>query len=132
MSSILFSFILSYFSLMIFSSIVKLGNPIFPMWIKFSIHSLRTKFSSNTLNVPLATQKLSTWVIFLERFGVHVDPKKIEAMQDWPRPKTIKILRGFLGLTCYYHNFFQNYGKIAVPLTNLLKNNSFTWIPTDD
>jgi hypothetical protein len=24
--------------------------------------------------------------------GVWVDPKKIEAMQDWPRPKTIKIL----------------------------------------
>jgi hypothetical protein len=28
-----------------------------------------------------------------------VDPKKIEAMQDWPHPKTLKILCGFLGLT---------------------------------
>jgi hypothetical protein len=31
--------------------------------------------------------------------GVWVDPKKIEAMQDWPRPKTIKILGVFMGLT---------------------------------
>ena len=31
--------------------------------------------------------------------GVRVDPKKIEAMQDWPRPKTLKILHGFMGLT---------------------------------
>jgi hypothetical protein len=31
-----------------------------------------------------------------------VDPKKIEAMQDWPHPKTLKSLRGFLGLTWYY------------------------------
>ena len=23
---------------------------------------------------------------------VHMDPKKIEAMKDWPRPKTLKIL----------------------------------------
>jgi len=28
--------------------------------------------------------------------GVKVDPKNIEAMQDWPHPKTLKILCGFL------------------------------------
>jgi hypothetical protein len=58
-----------------------------------------------------------------------VDPKKIEAMQDWLHPKTLKILRGFLGLICYYCKFVKNYGKIAAPLTALLKNNSFTWTP---
>jgi hypothetical protein len=30
-----------------------------------------------------------------------MDPKKIEVMQDWPRPKTLEILRGFLGLMGY-------------------------------
>jgi hypothetical protein len=59
--------------------------------------------------------------------GVRVDPKNIEAMQDWTHPKTIKILHGFLGLTGYYCKFVKNYGKIAAPLTALLKNNSFTW-----
>jgi hypothetical protein len=59
--------------------------------------------------------------------GIRVDPRKIEVMQDWPHPKALKILRGFLGLTGYYRKFIKNYGKIATPLTNLLKKNSFTW-----
>jgi hypothetical protein len=59
--------------------------------------------------------------------GIRVDSKKIEAMQDWSHPKTLKILHGFLGLTGYYRKFIKNYGKIASPLMALLKKNSFTW-----
>jgi hypothetical protein len=61
--------------------------------------------------------------------GIRVDLKNIEAMQDWLHPKTLKILHEFLGLTRYYHKFVKNYGKILVPLTPLLKKNSFTWTP---
>jgi hypothetical protein len=60
---------------------------------------------------------------------IMVDPKKIEAMKYWPHPKTLKILRGVLGLTGYYHKFVKNYGNIVAPLTALLKNNSFIWTP---
>jgi hypothetical protein len=62
--------------------------------------------------------------------GIRVDPKMIEAMQDWHHPKNLKSLHGFLVLTGYYHKFINNYGKIAAPLTALLKKNSFTWTPT--
>jgi hypothetical protein len=64
--------------------------------------------------------------------GVRLDPKKIEAIQDWPRPETLKTLCGFLGLTGYYLKFVKNYGKIVAPLTALLKNNAFTQTPTTD
>jgi hypothetical protein len=61
------SIILSWFSLMIFSSIEKLGKPIFPMWIKFSNYCLITNFFLSSLNVLLDPLKLSTWDILLGR-----------------------------------------------------------------
>jgi hypothetical protein len=61
---------------MIFSSIVKLGHPISPMWIKFSIYSLSTNFSKCAFGA-LEVEYLGHIV---GKDGVRVDAKKIEAM----------------------------------------------------
>jgi hypothetical protein len=61
--------------------------------------------------------------------GVCADPDKIQAMVDWPFPKSLKALRGFLGLMRYYRKYIRGYESIASPLTNMLKKNSFGWTP---
>ena len=52
--------------------------------------------------------------------GVHADPQKIEVMVQWPIPKTIEQLRGFLDLTSYYRQFIAGYATIDAPLMDLL------------
>ena len=53
--------------------------------------------------------------------GVTMDPAKVQAVEDWPVPRSARAVRGFLGLVGYYRKFVQDFGSIAAPLTALLK-----------
>ncbi|GJP37618.1 hypothetical protein CLOM_g22008 [Closterium sp. NIES-68] len=62
--------------------------------------------------------------------GVHVDPKKVEAVRTWKTPENVKELQQFLGFANYYNRFVPQYAKLAAPLTDLLKKNTpYKWEP---
>ena len=59
--------------------------------------------------------------------GVSMDEEKVKAIREWPKPKTLTQLRGFLGLCSYYRQFVKNFSKLASPLTDLPKKGNFGW-----
>jgi hypothetical protein len=59
--------------------------------------------------------------------GVAMDSSKVQAVLDCLWPRSVRALRGFLGLAGYYRKFIAEYGAIAAPLTALLKKDAFTW-----
>lgn len=58
---------------------------------------------------------------------VEPDPLKIQGVIDWSTAKSVKGLRGFLGLSGFYRRFVQGYATLAYPLTSLLKKIAFEW-----
>lgn len=50
-----------------------------------------------------------------------MDKKKVEGVLNWSPPKSLKKIRGFLGLSGYYKRFIKGYGLLAKPRTTLLK-----------
>ncbi|CAI7810173.1 unnamed protein product [Closterium sp. NIES-54] len=60
--------------------------------------------------------------------GVHVDPRKTEAVKKRKVLEKVKELQQLLGFANYYNRFLPQYAKIATPQTNLLKKDTpYKW-----
>ncbi|XP_070019353.1 uncharacterized mitochondrial protein AtMg00860-like [Nicotiana sylvestris] len=60
--------------------------------------------------------------------GIQVDPKKIEAVQSWPRPSSAIEIQSFLGLAGYYCRFVQGFSFVTSPMTKLTQKGAlFKW-----
>lgn len=65
---------------------------------------------------------------YISKERVAIDPKKIKAIQEWPVPKSIVQLRGFLGLAGYYRRFIKHFAQLSYTLNLLLNGHQvFSW-----
>jgi len=93
---------------------------------------MRLRRANLKLQDQISANFLRKEVSYLEHITgenrVRPDPKKVEAVQNFPIPKNVKNVKQFLGLAGYYRRFIKSFSKIAKPLTNLLKgDNDFKW-----
>ena len=64
----------------------------------------------------------------LDKTGIRPDPKNLEAVQEWERPKTVTQVRSSTAFCSYYRKFVKNFAEVAKPLYRLSsKGVKFTW-----
>ena len=60
--------------------------------------------------------------------GIHADDKKVNAINSYRAPTTLRQLRRFLGMCSYYRNFIPMFSDTAQPLNRLTKKGqAFQW-----
>ena len=60
--------------------------------------------------------------------GVSVDLEKVEAVMSWERPNSVFEICSFLGLARYYRRFFEDFSRLAAPMTRLTRKEvKFDW-----
>jgi len=76
------------------------------------------------------TTKTKYLGLIISTEGMTMDPDKVEAIQIWKDPTSVKELQQFLGFANFYRRFIEGYSSIIEPMTRLLKNGSpWTWGP---
>lgn len=52
--------------------------------------------------------------------GIHVDREKVQALETWPTPTSVKEVRQVLGFMSYYRRFVPRFAQLARPLHALV------------
>jgi RNase H-like domain found in reverse transcriptase/Reverse transcriptase (RNA-dependent DNA polymerase) len=63
--------------------------------------------------------------------GLGLEDKKVSAIQDWPVPRNLKEMKGFIGFCNFYRRFLKNFSIVACPLHKLDKKGTpWFWGPS--
>ena len=86
-------------------------------WNKIKQRKSRNKQRSHNIHGTLFCQR-----------RIKNDEEKIKAISKMQERKNLKELRRFIGMNNYPRLFIQNYNKIMLPCTELLKKDvTYTW-----
>ena len=65
--------------------------------------------------------------MFLKK-GIHIDPDRIQEIENIPLPHNEKEMQSFLGKINFVKRFVPDFSQIILPLQSMIKKNSiFKW-----
>lgn len=104
----------------------------------FETHIERLKVVANCLreaNLSINMEKSKFCMREIRYLGhivgggcIKPDQGKVDAITNFPTPRTVRQVRSFLGMCGWYQRYIAGFAAIAAPITDLLKKQArFTW-----
>ncbi|KJZ70756.1 hypothetical protein HIM_09840 [Hirsutella minnesotensis 3608] len=81
----------------------------------------KAKLYANLNKCEFSVKRVSFLGFVVDEYGIHMEKERVEAIAEWPAPRSIKEIQTFLGFTGFYRRFIKNYSKIVSPLTDCLR-----------
>ncbi|KAL0555766.1 hypothetical protein IC582_004262 [Cucumis melo] len=81
----------------------------------------------NLKKCTFCVEEIAFLGFIIKKNHILMDEKKVEAIRNWPIPKSIKEVQAFLGLASFYRKFIYNFSTIAASITDCLKKGGFLW-----
>lgn len=84
------------------------------------------KFTAEGITIKLrkcqfVREKVTFLGHMISNKGIAIDPNRIDSIINFPNPRNVRELRGFLGLVNYDRRFCDNYSDLISPLVKLLR-----------
>ena len=87
-----------------------------------------TRFVLNPSKCQFMKPQIKYLGFILDKHGVRPDSSKLQAVADFPTPKSVKDVRAFLGFSNYYRRHIPQMSELAAPLVNLTRKDiEFIW-----
>ena len=99
--------------------------------IKFLDRCVEVDMHLNPQKVKFKSPEVPFYGNMLTKDGIKPDPKKVEAIQDWPIPEDRQQLQSFLGSVNYLSRFIAGLSDLCKLLQNLVgADTPFIWTET--
>src|SRR5260221_9712316 len=87
-------------------------------------HLCTTGLYANPKKCKFHTDTVEYLGFILSPKGLQMDPTKVSAILDWPKPWKVRDIQAFLSFTNFYQRFIHNYLEITLPLNHLCKKST--------
>ena len=80
----------------------------------------RAELYANPKKCEFFKPELEYLGFLVNKDGIKMDPERVKAISEWPRPQTYRDIQVFLGFCNFYRRFIFNFSTITQPLISLL------------